>query len=543
MPPMERTSARTFACALAVAAAVLAAACGKDPVEPIATTMTVSPASVVFEALAETVQLTATVEDQNGETMSGITITWSSGDAMVATVRASGLVTAAGNGAVTVTAAALGLTGTVAVTVAQRPVELRVSPEEEELAAFDATVQLSAEVSDANGHAIDDVDLSWSSDDETVVTVDTAGLVTAVGNGVATIEASAEDVSGTAEVTVAQQVAQVRVSPEVAVFAALGDTIRLSAEAADANGHVIEGVEFMWSSEDESVAAVDAAGLVTAAGNGQGRVRAAAEAEEGFAIVRVELHRLPLLMFYEALGGPDWNNNENWGTDAAIGTWHGVSTNVAGYVTKLQLTRNGLTGSIPPEIGMLETLQDMSLHENSITGPIPAEIGNLPELTVLDLWRNRLTGSIPPELGNLENLELLVLWDNRLTGSIPPELGNFPHLDQLNLSYNQLTGPIPPELGNLGDLETVYFSENKLTGAIPPELANPERLYVIHVRGNDAMSGPLPLELTGLVLDQFHWYDTNLCAPVDDEFQEWLESIDDNRGGENCEDEAPPESG
>ena len=39
---------------------------------------------------------------------------------------------------------------------------------------------------------------------------------------------------------------------------------------------------------------------------------------------------------------------------------------------------------------------------------------------------NRLTGEIPPELGGLSNLTELSLRDNQLTGEIPPELGGLP---------------------------------------------------------------------------------------------------------------------
>jgi len=48
------------------------------------------------------------------------------------------------------------------------------------------------------------------------------------------------------------------------------------------------------------------------------------------------------------------------------------------------------------------------------------------------------------------------------------------------------------------------------------------------------LNGPLPLELTGTPLRVFWWQWTGLCAPVDDAFQRWLESIDDHEGGADC---------
>ena len=82
--------------------------CGEPtpPDVPEPTRVTVSPRSLRFSALEDTLRLTAQVHDQNGEPMTGVSVTWSSGDPSVATVDASGLVRSAGNGAVVVTATA-----------------------------------------------------------------------------------------------------------------------------------------------------------------------------------------------------------------------------------------------------------------------------------------------------------------------------------------------------------------------------------------------------------------------------------------------------
>uniref|UniRef100_A0A6N2LH96 Leucine-rich repeat-containing N-terminal plant-type domain-containing protein n=1 Tax=Salix viminalis TaxID=40686 RepID=A0A6N2LH96_SALVM len=47
---------------------------------------------------------------------------------------------------------------------------------------------------------------------------------------------------------------------------------------------------------------------------------------------------------------------------------------------------------------------------------------------------NRLTGTIPPEIGNITTLEQLVLEDNLLGGSLPPDLGNLTRLRRLGAS-------------------------------------------------------------------------------------------------------------
>ena len=97
-------------CTLFVAVA-LANGCGNadaptSPPAPVPAGVAVSPATVELDALGATVKLTAEVMDQEGRVMADATVTWGSGDSTVATVDATGLVTAAGNGEATITASA-----------------------------------------------------------------------------------------------------------------------------------------------------------------------------------------------------------------------------------------------------------------------------------------------------------------------------------------------------------------------------------------------------------------------------------------------------
>ncbi len=102
---------------------------------PEPTTITVSPASATLQSLGEAVRLAATVEDQDGETMPNVTITWTSRDTRAATVDGNGLVTAAARPRAT-DRGGRGRSG-VEVTVAQRPAEVAVSPLLDTLVALD----------------------------------------------------------------------------------------------------------------------------------------------------------------------------------------------------------------------------------------------------------------------------------------------------------------------------------------------------------------------------------------------------------------------
>ena len=163
--------------------------------------------------------------------------------------------------------------------------------------------------------------------------------------------------------------------------------------------------------------------------------------------------RPALVALYNATNGPNWANNTNWLTDAPLGAWHGVSTDARGRVTALRLYENGLSGSIPSEMGNLTSLEELSLQGNSIT-----EISGLSEvvsLTRLSLDGNQLSGSMPSELGNLTYLTDLSLGWNNITDI--SALSGLTNLTRLYLVSNAITDISPlAGLTNLTDLSLDY---------------------------------------------------------------------------------------
>ena len=271
-----------------------------------------------------------------------------------------------------------------------------------------------------------------------------------------------------------------------------------------------------------------------------------------------------LTAFYEATAGTNWYNNDNWLTDAPLGDWYGVNTDLDGHVVSLYLFSNLLVGNIPPELGQLAHLTHLSLSFNyhlegplppgffdlpelrrlylsgtsigglppeigrlaklenlnmagaSLTGPIPPELGDLSELRQLYLGGNYLFGDIPPELGNLTKLETLDLFWCELTGPIPAELGRLSALTFLNLGRNHLSGAIPAELGDLDSLEFLDLRENQLTGSIPRELGNLDGLHTMYLSGND-LSGSIPASFKGLeTVSRLYLQDNALEGPLPD---------------------------
>ena len=271
--------------AMTALAAAIASACS-DPV-PVPSTITVSPFSANLVALGETVQLSAAVKDQNGNSMPDATVAWSSGAPSVATVAANGLVAAAGLGSATVTASSGSVSGTAAVTVEQVPAAVAVSPDSLNFDAFGDTATLAAVVSDRNGNEIRDAEVAWSSGDTTVAVVDGTGQVEPVGNGVATITAASGTASATAAIAVSQVPAAVTVSPDSLNFDAFGDTATLAAVVSDRNGYEIRDGEVEWSSGDTAVAVVNRGGRVESAGNGAATITAASGTVSATAAIAV----------------------------------------------------------------------------------------------------------------------------------------------------------------------------------------------------------------------------------------------------------------
>ncbi len=82
-------------------------------------------------------------------------------------------------------------------------------------------------------------------------------------------------------------VAQVLVAPATAALAALGQTQQFAAVAQDANGNVVPGQAFTWTSDNPLVGRVDAGGIVTAVANGSATITATAAGVAGSATLTV----------------------------------------------------------------------------------------------------------------------------------------------------------------------------------------------------------------------------------------------------------------
>ena len=139
-----------------------------------------------------------------------------------------------------------------------------------------------------------------------------------------------------------------------------------------------------------------------------------------------------------------WTHEDSWMTKASVCNWYGVDCDEqdASTVVHVNMTTNGLEGTIP------------------------VELASLSSLIRLDLSSNRLSGSIPKELC-MSQMKYLLLHKNSLSGSIPDEVENMTDVVEIHLSFNRLEGGIPVSIGSLGGLRALALEHNKLEGSIP----------------------------------------------------------------------------
>ncbi|CAH9081684.1 unnamed protein product [Cuscuta epithymum] len=143
------------------------------------------------------------------------------------------------------------------------------------------------------------------------------------------------------------------------------------------------------------------------------------------------------------------------------------SSSKPGFLTRLNLSNNKLSGSLPLSLSNFTSLQILLLSGNEFSGPIPPSVGELRQALKIDLSGNSLSGEIPIGIGNCVHLTYLDFSQNNLSGPIPARISNIRILNYLNLSRNHLTGNIPKLVGTLRSLTTADFSFNDFSGKLP----------------------------------------------------------------------------
>ena len=177
------------------------AACDESPVSlPEPAGVTVAASSMAL-AVGDVAPVAAQVVDQDGRVMQGAAVVYSTDNGSVATVGADGMVHAVAPGTATVTAASGASKAAVQVTVAAASMTVSVPQTAMGLAVGDAA-PVAAQVLDRSGRAVQGAALVFSTDNASVATVGTDGVVRGLAPGTARVTAAYGGSTATVAVTV-----------------------------------------------------------------------------------------------------------------------------------------------------------------------------------------------------------------------------------------------------------------------------------------------------------------------------------------------------
>ncbi|NLL45568.1 MAG: Ig domain-containing protein [Clostridiales bacterium] len=253
------------------------------------TKITLEPENPIL-TMGSTLKLVATVFPSNASTKS---LTWSSSAPEVAMVSDDGLVSAIGVGTAVITAKAGNGNKTATCTVEVRDLSVPVTGVE--LNMDSATLKvgdflvLTASVRPENAT---NKQINWTSSDRSVAAVNTAGEITAIGTGTATITASTSD--GNIAATCRIEVIMGEISVErielntKSQYLKLGGSAKLKAEV---HPKLPKKPPLIWTSSDDSIVSVSPGGEITAKAVGVATVTVSTEDGEHSATCSVIVSR------------------------------------------------------------------------------------------------------------------------------------------------------------------------------------------------------------------------------------------------------------
>jgi hypothetical protein len=152
----------------------------------------VSPTADTATSIGDTIQLAVTATDARGNALLGATTRWSSTDTVVASVDSAGTVVARSRGSAEIMVAIGGKIAKAQVTVAQRPVALRIVGDSLFRVPEGGRKRTVAQVVDARGNRVLGFVAKWRSADGSVAAVDSLGNATGMAPGRTTFTAAAD---------------------------------------------------------------------------------------------------------------------------------------------------------------------------------------------------------------------------------------------------------------------------------------------------------------------------------------------------------------
>ncbi len=209
----------------------------------------------------QTTQATVQLLDASNNPATNRVVVWSSSNTAVATVSASGLVTAVASGTSQITVTSEGKTGSATVTIP--PVNTVNLTATTTFLVAAQTQQIAVSLLDASNNPATNRVVTWSSGNPAAVTVNASGLVTAVATGTSVITATSEGKTGTITITVVPPVGSVQVTSPAASLLN-GQTAQLTVLILDTFGNPVTTIPPVWATSDATKGTVTQSGLVPA---------------------------------------------------------------------------------------------------------------------------------------------------------------------------------------------------------------------------------------------------------------------------------------
>jgi hypothetical protein len=249
-----------------------------------------------------------------------------------------------------------------------------------------------------------------------------------------------------------------------------------------------------------------------------------------------------------------WTNTSGWLESESECEWFGIACDANGSVIEISFyesdteVANGYAGSIPPDIGLLTSLQlfvmdnndvvgtipesiglcnqmmGFSVYNCTLSGTIPSTLGQWTDIGVFDVSRNKIHGTIPDSAGIWTNIVGFSVFGNQLTGSIPAFIVKWSRLKSFSVSFNRLTNTIPEDIGNFVEMVNFLAQVNSLQGTLPSSIGRMTALKHFLINVNQ-LTGTIPSSVGNWSQISEAYFDSNnftgtmptdICANIQD---------------------------
>lgn len=191
------------------------------------------------------------------------------------------------------------------------------------------------------------------------------------------------------------------------------------------------------------------------------------------------------MLLHNRTSGQHWVNNSHWGGDVVVCTWYGVVCDAANAV-EIRLQNNNLSGTLPPEISSVR-ISVLNVTRNGLSGTLPSSFGKWSALREFDVSHNNLSVTLPPEYSQWSGVYQLYVSNNSLSGTLPAAYASWRSvISRVMVDHNMLSGTLPSSYGTW-DIQSIELSNNMFSGSLPQEYDNWTRVHSVSVGFNNCV--------------------------------------------------------